>query len=161
MEEGSFNHSFYLTSFRSVLPGLGWEDFLVLSIFSLFVYLLANVIQLRCVQVLGAPFVSTLLPWRLVAAVAIGVSPFLGEELSILNGVGCVVVFVSLGMYLYAQFRASKAKKRLLDEINESDTTSKLDTTADSDDSSVAEVAPDVEKPTGTSSFVNGNLNRH
>ena len=53
---------------------------------------------------IGPPLVATLLPWRAVVNLAMSLSPFLGEELSIINLCGAAIVTVVTTLYLWKQY---------------------------------------------------------
>lgn len=51
---------------------------------------------------------STLMPCRLITALAFGTSPVLGEKLEWLSVIGAVLVIVAVGGYLILQYRLQK-----------------------------------------------------
>jgi len=82
---------------------IGPMDWLVFAAFSGGVLLGANMGQIGALRRLGAPLVSTLLPWRLVSALTVA-ALLLGERLTTLwQGIGALVVLVTLSWYLWQQ----------------------------------------------------------
>lgn len=78
-------------------------DWVVFAAFSGGVLLGANMGQIGALRHLGAPLVSTLLPWRLVSALAVA-ALLLGERLTTLwQGIGALMVLVTLSWYLWQQ----------------------------------------------------------
>ncbi len=95
----------------SLLLGEDWgqwqqlesSDLLILAAFSLGVLLGANVGQVSALRRLGAPMISSLLAWRLVSALFFA-ALLLGERLtSIWQGVGALIVLVTITWYLWRQ----------------------------------------------------------
>ncbi len=83
---------------------LGLKDWLAFAAFSLGVLLSANLGQIRSIQQLGAPLVSSLLPIRLVSALVVA-SLLLGETLtSAWQAVGTAIVIATLTWYLRQQY---------------------------------------------------------
>ncbi len=82
---------------------IGWVDWLVFAGFSLGVLWGSNLLQIRSLDRLGAPLVSSLLATRLVSALLFG-GVLLGERLTSLWQVaGTAVVFVTITWYLRQQ----------------------------------------------------------
>jgi drug/metabolite transporter (DMT)-like permease len=80
---------------------IGPTDWLVFGVFSLGVLLVANMSQIKALQHLSAPLVSSLLAWRLVSALLIA-ALLLGERLtSPWQGIGAVMVLVTITWYLW------------------------------------------------------------
>ena len=99
---------FVFSSIASVIIGENWQqwdmlqakDWLVFGLFALGVLLGANLLQLRAIQQLGAPLVSSMMATRLVSALLFG-SVLLNEQLS--SGwqlLGAGLVFVTITWYL-------------------------------------------------------------
>ncbi len=94
----------------SLLTGEDWhswhrlemKDWLVFSAYSGGVFLGANVFQISALRHLGAPFVSSLLATRLIATLLFA-AVLLGERLvTIWQGIGASIVFVTITWYLWA-----------------------------------------------------------
>ena len=82
---------------------LGTGDWLIFAAFSLGVLLGANLGQIAALRQLGAPMVSSLLPWRLVVALIIA-ALLLDERLtSPWQWLGALIVVVTLSWYLWQQ----------------------------------------------------------
>lgn len=82
---------------------IGPTDWLVFAAFSLGVLLVANMSQIKALQHLGAPLVSSLLAWRLVSALLVA-ALLLGERLtSPWQGIGALIVLVTITWYLWRQ----------------------------------------------------------
>ncbi len=82
---------------------LGASDWGVFLAYSLFVVVLANGLQIAAIRRLGAPMVSSLMGWRLVATLGVGVL-LLGEHLtSFWQGIGMVLVLSTITWYLSRQ----------------------------------------------------------
>lgn len=82
---------------------IGWKDWLVFAGFSLGVLWGANLAQIRSLDYLGAPLVSSMLATRLISALVIG-GFLLGERLT--SGwqvVGTAVVLITITWYLRQQ----------------------------------------------------------
>lgn len=107
-------HLFFLTGFSTVLSlGLGedwnqWRqasqaDWLVFATFSVGILVGANLGQIGALRHLGAPLVSSLLAWRLVSALIVGVL-LLNERLtSLWQVLGAGIVLVTITWYLWQQ----------------------------------------------------------
>ncbi len=81
---------------------LGPKDWLVFAAYSGGVFFGANVLQITALRHLGAPFVSSLLATRLIATL-IFAAGLLGERLvTIWQGVGASIVFVTVTWYLWS-----------------------------------------------------------
>ena len=94
-----------------------WIDYFMWVCYSVFVLLTCQYMQMAAIRKLGAPLVTTLQPVRMVSALAYGLSPLLGEELSTLNIIGAVIIMISLGSFLFLQFWTTRKKD------NDTDTT--------------------------------------
>ena len=82
---------------------LGPRDWLVVAAFIVVVILGANGLQILALRKLGAPFVSSLLAWRLVSTLIVAWL-LLGERLtSAWQVVGAVVVLITVSWYLWKQ----------------------------------------------------------
>lgn len=82
---------------------LGPTDWLIFGLFSLGVLLGANLGQIRSIQHLGAPLVSSMMAIRLVSALAFA-GLLLGERLTnVWQGVGTAVVIITITWYLRQQ----------------------------------------------------------
>ncbi|MCA9970514.1 MAG: DMT family transporter [Anaerolineales bacterium] len=102
---------FAFSALASLLLGEDWQrwraleatDWLVFAAFSLGVLLSANLGQIRTIQQLGAPLVSSLMPIRLVSALLVA-GLLLGERLtSVGQLLGAGIVIVTLTWYLRQQ----------------------------------------------------------
>ncbi len=83
--------------------GLRAKDWFVLAAFIGIALIFANYAQILALKHLPAPLVGSLLPFRLISALA-GSALLLGERLtSIWQLLGAVIVLVSLSLYLYQQ----------------------------------------------------------
>jgi len=100
-----------ITGVLSLLVGEDWSrwgamgvaDWLVFAAFTLGVLVGANLGQIGALRRLGAPLVSSLLPWRLVSALVVA-GLLLGERLtSVWQVFGALVVLVTLTWYLWQQ----------------------------------------------------------
>lgn len=89
------------------LDALGWISLLLTAVLC---FTCANLMQLAAIRRLGSPFVGCLMPVRFVASIFLGASPYLNEELNTLNIVGSVIVILSVGFYLFMQYRESRQK---------------------------------------------------
>lgn len=79
------------------------QDWAVFIAYSLLVVVLANGLQIAAIRRLGAPMVSSLMGWRLVATLSMGML-LLGEHLtSIWQGVGMLLVLSTITWYLSQQ----------------------------------------------------------
>ncbi len=88
---------------------LGTVDWVVFFFFSVGVLLGANLIQIGALRHLGAPLVSSMMAWRLVAALLIA-GFLLGERLTSLGqGMGALIVLVTITWYLSRQTRGEVA----------------------------------------------------
>jgi drug/metabolite transporter (DMT)-like permease len=95
--------SFLLGENWSHWRAIGPTDWLVFGAFSLGVLLGANMSQIKALQHLSAPLVSSLLAWRLVSALFVA-ALLLGERLtSPWQGLGAVMVLVTITWYLRRQ----------------------------------------------------------
>jgi drug/metabolite transporter (DMT)-like permease len=99
------------TGLLSLLLGEDWGLWLDMGVSDWFVFLAytfiallgANIMQIGALRELGAPMVSSLMPWRLVSTLFIS-ALILGERLSSpLQGSGAVVVLLSITWYLRRQ----------------------------------------------------------
>ncbi len=82
---------------------IGPADWAVFAAYSGGVFLAANVLQISALRHLGAPMVSSLLATRLVSALVIAAF-LLGERLTtVWQGVGAVIVLVTITWYLWQQ----------------------------------------------------------
>lgn len=97
--------------FLSILWGEAWgrwreigvQDWGVFVAYSLGVVVLANGLQIAAIRRLGAPMVSSLMGWRLVATLSMGIV-LLGERLtSLWQGVGMLLVLGAITWYLSRQ----------------------------------------------------------
>jgi len=95
--------SFLLREDWSRWRAIGSTDWLVFGAYSLGVLLGANTSQIKALQHLGAPLVSSLLAWRLVSALFVA-ALLLGERLtSPWQGIGALMVAVTITWYLWRQ----------------------------------------------------------
>jgi drug/metabolite transporter (DMT)-like permease len=79
---------------------LGARDWLVMAIFGLLILVWANGLQIAALRKVGAPIVSSLMGWRLVSTLLLGMV-LLGEGLeSLWQGVGMAIVLGTLTWYL-------------------------------------------------------------
>ncbi|HAJ36978.1 MAG TPA: EamA family transporter [Chloroflexi bacterium] len=82
---------------------IGAQDWAVFIAYSLLVVVLANGLQIAAIRRLGAPMVSSLMGWRLVATLSMGVL-LLGEHLtSLWQGMGMLLVLGTITWYLSRQ----------------------------------------------------------
>lgn len=80
---------------------LGRSDWIVMIIYSLVVVVGANALQISALRKLGAPVVSSLMGWRLLSTLAVGML-LLGEGLeSWLQVAGMVIVLATVTWYLW------------------------------------------------------------
>eukprot|EP00479_Gromia_sphaerica_P002702 TRINITY_DN13174_c0_g1_i1.p1 TRINITY_DN13174_c0_g1~~TRINITY_DN13174_c0_g1_i1.p1 ORF type:complete len:249 (-),score=20.01 TRINITY_DN13174_c0_g1_i1:149-895(-) len=91
----------------SVIGNFGTTDGIMLAFYCVGNFLGA-VLSVFAVRKLGAPLVTTLLPWRLVIAAAFGTAPLLNEPISVLKAIGLAIVVVTLAAYLWMQYKLSK-----------------------------------------------------
>jgi len=95
--------SFLLGEDWSHWRAIGPTDWLIFAAFSLGVLLLSNMSQIKALQHLGAPLVSSLLAWRLVSALLVA-ALLLGERLtSPWQGIGALMVLLTVTWYLWRQ----------------------------------------------------------
>lgn len=79
------------------------QDWGVFVVYSLFVVVVANGLQIAAIRHLGAPMVSSLMGWRLVATLSMGML-LLGERLtSFWQGAGMLLVLGAITWYLSRQ----------------------------------------------------------
>lgn len=91
---------------------IGTSDWLVVIAYILLVAIGANGLQIAALRHLGAPFVSSLMAWRLVSAL-IFASLLLGERLtSPVQFVGALIVLVTITWYLWKQQRSGRQPER-------------------------------------------------
>ncbi len=84
---------------------LGGTDWLVLGIFALAIVIGANALQISALRRLGAPVVSSLMGWRLLSTLVLGIL-LLGEGLqSWLQAVGMAIVLATVTWYLWHERR--------------------------------------------------------
>lgn len=89
---------------------IGTNDWLVVIAYILLVMVGANGLQIASLRHLGAPFVSSLMAWRLVSAL-IFASLLLDERLTSPTQLfGVVIVMITITWYLWRQGKAQKAK---------------------------------------------------
>lgn len=82
---------------------IGAQDWAVFAAYSLLVVVLANGLQIVAIRRLGAPMVSSLMGWRLVATLSMGML-LLGEHLTSLGqGIGMLLVLSTITWYLSRQ----------------------------------------------------------
>lgn len=82
---------------------IGAQDWAVFVAYSLLVVVLANGLQIAAIRRLGAPMVSSLMGWRLVATLSMGML-LLGEHLtSFWQGIGMLLVLSTITWYLSRQ----------------------------------------------------------
>lgn len=82
---------------------IGAQDWGVFVVYSLGVVVLANGLQIAAIRRLGAPMVSSLMGWRLVATLSMGIV-LLGEQLtSLWQGIGMLLVLGTVTWYLSRQ----------------------------------------------------------
>lgn len=82
---------------------IGAQDWGVFIAYSLLVVVLANGLQIAAIRRLGAPMVSSLMGWRLVATLSMGIV-LLGEHLtSLWQGIGMLLVLGTITWYLSRQ----------------------------------------------------------
>jgi drug/metabolite transporter (DMT)-like permease len=102
---------FAFSAVASLVLGEDWgrwraleiTDWLVFAVFSLGVLLSANLGQIRSIQHLGAPLVSSMMPIRLISALLVA-GLLLGEKLtSAWQVVGMAVVIGTITWYLRQQ----------------------------------------------------------
>lgn len=79
------------------------QDWAVFAAYSLLVVVIANGLQIAAIRRLGAPMVSSLMGWRLVATLSMGML-LLGEHLtSLWQGIGMLLVLSTITWYLSRQ----------------------------------------------------------
>jgi drug/metabolite transporter (DMT)-like permease len=77
-----------------------WSDYLIFLLYALGIQLGGNFAQISSIQVLGATFVSNLLPTRLIVSLLMAYI-FLGEHLSSkLQIVGVLIILITVTIYL-------------------------------------------------------------
>lgn len=82
---------------------IGAQDWAVFVAYSLLVVVIANGLQIAAIRRLGAPMVSSLMGWRLVATLSLGML-LLGEHLtSFWQGIGMLLVLGTITWYLGRQ----------------------------------------------------------
>jgi drug/metabolite transporter (DMT)-like permease len=82
---------------------IGPQDWAVFVAYALLVVLIANGLQIAAIRRLGAPLVSSMMGWRLVATLSAGMF-LLGEQLtSPWQGAGMLLVLVAITWYLSQQ----------------------------------------------------------
>ncbi len=87
-------------------------DWTIFAVFVFGVFLGANLGQIASLRRLGAPLVSSVMAWRLVATLALA-ALFLGERLdSWLQIVGALIVLATITVYLWRQGRPFIARTR-------------------------------------------------
>lgn len=89
---------------RTILARLDAVGYSLLACHVFIIYYLAPMIQLQAVRILGAPTYATLLPWRLVPALCLGLSPILDETLTVTNFIGVGVVFAGSSFYVWTRY---------------------------------------------------------
>jgi len=95
--------SFLLGEDWSRWRAIGPTDWLIFGVYCLGVLLGANTSQIKALRHLGAPLVSSLLPWRLVSALFVA-ALLLDERLtSHWQVVGALMVLVTITWYLWQQ----------------------------------------------------------
>lgn len=91
---------------------IGTSDWLAVIAYIVLVMIGANGLQIASLRHLGAPFVSSLMAWRLVSALLFA-GLLLGERLtSIAQLFGVAIVMVTITWYLWQQGEKQKAKAR-------------------------------------------------
>ena len=82
---------------------IGAQDWAVFVAYALLVVVIANGLQIAAIRRLGAPMVSSMMGWRLVATLSAGMF-LLGEQLtSPWQGAGMLLVLVTITWYLSQQ----------------------------------------------------------
>jgi drug/metabolite transporter (DMT)-like permease len=109
---------FFMALLISLLIGEDWgrwraigrSDWMVVLAYIVLVIFGANGLQIAALRHLGAPTVSTLMPWRLISALIVGYL-LLGEQLrSVWQVAGALLVLVTITWYLWRQ-RPSQARR--------------------------------------------------
>lgn len=80
---------------RNVLFRLSSSGYVILVYYALVISTITMLFQLHSVRIIGTPAKATSLPWRIIPALCLGLSPLLNEHLGISNFIGVAIVFLS------------------------------------------------------------------